>query len=107
MRDAEGVLVPNPMRQIIVPPVEQKPNDSLRPAEDAALLEIECNPQEQIVVQLLRWYKLRVGEAMQLAVSDMDLTPGRECLTVRENKTAAGRRAIPIVPELLPHLQDW
>jgi integrase/recombinase XerD len=107
LRDAGGALAPNPMRQILAPSVEQRPNDWLRPAEDTALLSMDCNPQEKIIVALLRWTGLRVGEATQLLVSDLDLTPNHECLTVRESKTKAGRRTIPIVPELRPHLQRW
>jgi integrase len=56
----------------------------------------------------LRWRGcMRVGEATQLIASDLDLTPRHECLFVRESKTKAGRRTIPIVPELQPHLQRW
>jgi integrase len=95
------------MRQIVAPPAEQRVNDWLRPAEDNALLTVDSNPQERIVVWLLRWTGLRVGEATQLLVSDIDLTPGREGIVVRESKTAAGRRTIAIVPELVPRLEAW
>jgi integrase len=107
LRNADGALVPNPMRQILAPPADQRPNDWLRPGEDAALLSVACNPQEEILIALLRWTGLRVGEATQLLVSDIDLTPRHECLLVRESKTKAGRRTIPIVPELRPHLRRW
>jgi integrase len=107
LRDADGSLVVNPMRRIVAPPAEQRVNDWLRPAEDKALLTVDCNPQERIVVWLLRWTGLRIGEATQLIVSDIDLTPGRECIVVRESKTAAGRRTIAIVPELIPRLEAW
>jgi integrase len=105
LRNTEGIPVANPMRRIFAPPAEQRANDWLRPAEDAALLAVDCNPQEQLVVWLLRWTGLRVGEATQLLVTDIDLTPGAECIVVRESKTAAGRRTIAIVPQLLRCLQ--
>jgi integrase len=107
LRDVGGGLVANPMRQIVAPPVEQRRNDWLRAAEDQALLTVECSPHERIVVWLLRWTGLRVGEATQLLVSDVDLTPGQQCIIVRESKTPAGRRTIAIVPELLPRLEAW
>ncbi len=107
LRDAKGSPMSNPMRRIVAPSVEQRANDWLRPAEDAALLAVDCDPQELIVVWLLRWTGLRIGEATQLLVSDIDLTPGRECIVVRESKTAVGRRTIAIVPELLPRLKAW
>jgi integrase/recombinase XerD len=107
LRDAEGLPTSNPMRRISAPAAEQKANDWLRPSEDRALLSVECSAQEQIVVWLLRWTGLRVGEATGLLVSDVDLTPGEECLVVRASKTPAGRRTIPMVPELLPRIDAW
>src|SRR5262249_3381278 len=38
---------------------------------------------------------------------DVDLTPGRESLAVRKSKTTAGVRTIPLVPCLVPELDDW
>lgn len=107
LRNTDGSLAANPMRRIVSPPAEQRSNDWLRPAEDAALLAVHCNSQERIVIWLLRWTGLRIGEATQLLVSDIDLTPDQECIVVRESKTAAGRRTIAIVPELLPRLEAW
>jgi len=40
-------------------------------------------------------------------LADLDLSPDREALTVRHSKTPAGRRTIPIVPELDPLLHSW
>ena len=107
LRDLDGRPVPNPMRRIMAPPVEQRANDWLRPHEDTALLDVECNAQERIILQLLRWSGLRVGEATSLVVADIDLTPGEESLVVRHSKTAAGRRTIPIVPALGTHVGSW
>ena len=104
--DANGVLVPNPMRRIDAPRVEQRANDWLRPFEDRALQTAPIPQHERFLVLLLRWTGLRVGEAVSLAVSDVDLTRRREAIYVRSSKTPAGRRAIPVLPMLLPELRD-
>lgn len=107
LRDQAGNARPNPMGRISAPPVRQRPNDWLRAAEDRALLEVECNEQERIIVWLLRWTGVRVSEATNLTIGDIDLSPGDETLVVRESKTIAGRRTILVVPELRPHLDAW
>lgn len=104
--DADGVLIPNPMRRIDAPRVEQRANDWLRPFEDRALLSAPIPQHERFIVMLLRWTGLRVGEAVALAVSDVDLTRRRETIFVRSSKTVAGRRALPVLPMLLPELRN-
>ena len=98
--------LPNPMRRIDAPRVEQRANDWLRPFEDRALQSAPIPQHERFLVLLLRWTGLRVGEAVSLAVSDVDLTRRREAIYVRSSKTPAGRRAIPVLPMLLPELRD-
>ena len=66
LADAEGHAVPNPMAAIVAPSLEQRPNDFLRPFEDAALLECDSPPAERLVIWLLRWTGLRVAEACAL-----------------------------------------
>jgi integrase len=105
--DSAGRQRPHPMRRIVAPAVDQRPNDRLRPHEDVALLAAPSTPEERLIVWLLRWTGLRVGEATQLTRADIDLTPGREAILVRESKTSAGRRSVPIVPELLPEIEAW
>jgi len=105
--DAAGQLRPNPMRQILPPIVEQRPNDRLKAPEDYALLSGAKRPEERIIIWLLRWTGLRIGEAVKLKIGDVDLTAGQECINVRRSKTSAGQRVIPIVPELEPELQAW
>jgi integrase len=107
LADAEGHAVANPMTAIVAPSLEQRPNDFLRPFEDAALLECDFPPAERLVVWLLRWTGLRVAEACALRLQDLDLTPEHECLVVRKSKTSAGMRTIPLVPNLIPELQSW
>ncbi len=97
----------NPMIGVITPASEQRPNDFLRPVEDAALLRAHLRPQERILIWLLRWTGLRVAEACALRLQDLDLSPGRESLVVRKSKTAAGVRTIPLVPPLIPELECW
>ena len=105
--DAAGLPARNPMAVVVAPTLEQRPNDFLRPVEDAALLECDSPAAERIVIWLLRWTGMRVSEACALKLEDVDLTPGRECLRVRRSKTQAGVRTIPVVPSLVPELETW
>ena len=105
--DSYGRPVPDPMRKILPPRSTPPSNDWLRPAEDIALLSCDGTLQERFLIALLRRTGLRVSEATSLTLADLDLSPGHESLTVRQSKTPAGRRTIPIVPELQPLLQHW
>lgn len=95
----------NPMRQVDYPQVPQRANDWLSSADDEALLRACKTPHEKIIVWLLRFSGLRIGEARALRCQDVDLSAGT--ITVRSSKTPAGRRVIPVLPELLPQLQSW
>jgi integrase len=99
------LITRNPMRQIDSPQVPQRANDWLSPTDDEALLRACETPHEWIVVWLLRFSGLRIGEARALRCRDIDLSAGT--ITVCSSKTPAGRRVIPILPELLPQLQSW
>jgi integrase len=105
--DAAGSVVADPMQAIVAPVVQQRPNDWLRHDEDVAVLAAAVKPSERIVIVLLRYSGLRVSEACALRVSDVDLTPGAETITVRRSKTSTGGRTVPIVPELLPEIRAW
>jgi integrase/recombinase XerD len=105
--DPSGQPRPDPMRKIQPPKAQPVENDWLRPAEDHALLTCPGSLQERFLVSLLRWSGLRVSEATSLTLADLDPTPGQQAITVRHSKTSAGRRTIPIVPELQPLLNDW
>jgi len=106
MLDANGAHIPNPMRRVEAPRVQQRANDWLRPGEDRALLSAPIPQHERFIVLLLRWSGLRVGEAISLALCDIDLTRGRETIFVRASKPPAGRRGVPVLPMLLPELQE-
>jgi site-specific recombinase XerD len=99
------LIVKNPMRQIDSPKAPQRANDWLSPAEDEALLRACETPHERIVVWLLRFSGLRIGEARALLNRDIDLATGT--ITVRSSKTTAGRRVIPILAELGPQIHSW
>jgi site-specific recombinase XerD len=105
--DPTGRARPDPMRKILPPKAAPVSNDWLRPAEDRALLSCQGSLQERFQIALLRWSGLRVSEATNLTLADLDLTEGDETLSVRHSKTRAGRRTIPIVPELQPLLHSW
>jgi integrase/recombinase XerD len=93
------------MRQIDAPLPPRKANDWLSAADDEALLRACETPTEKIVVCLLRFSGLRIGEARSLNNRDVDLVAGT--ITVRKSKTPSGRRVIPILQELRPHIQSW
>jgi integrase/recombinase XerD len=95
----------NPMRQIDAPRVERKSNDWLNSKEDDALLRAARTPQERILVYLLRFSGLRIGEATSLLNEDVDTVA--ESITVRKSKTPSGRRAVPMLPELRPEILAW
>jgi integrase len=62
------------------------------------------NDQEEVLVWLLRMTGMRVGEALALKWSDIDLFAGN--ITIESGKFGKSR-AIPILPELRPRLQRW
>jgi integrase len=103
--DRDGRPVRNPMLGVIAPELEPHAIDFLDADEDAALLAAECDPSERVAVWLLRWTGARVGEACNLRLEDIDLRSGRETITITVSKSRAGRRAIPVVPELIPELE--
>jgi integrase len=95
------------MRKIQPPPSQPTSNDWLRPADDQALLNCGGGLQERFLIALLRWSGLRIGEATQLTLAELNQQPGQQALTVRHSKTPAGRRTIPLIPELQPPLEQW
>lgn len=107
LQDASGQPLMNPMAAVVAPALEQRSNDFLRPIEDQALLTASSPPSERFVVWLLRWTGLRVSEACGLKLQDIDFGLGCESIVVRNSKTAAGIRTIPIVPLLMPELATW
>jgi integrase/recombinase XerD len=102
----EGRPVRNPMLPIRPPTPDAKVNDWLRKSEDEALLSAFFKTDdERILVWFLRWTGLRLGEALSLRISDVDLDDGT--VYVRASKTARGRRAVPITDELRPRIKEW
>jgi len=103
--DENGRPTPNPALALEPPTIRQKPNDWLRVAEDTALLELPMRPHEEILVWFLRWTGLRLGEALALRMSDVDLIEG--VISVPDSKTASGIRQVPIAPELRLRIVRW
>jgi site-specific recombinase XerD len=96
--DDRGLLsAGNAVERIKPPRAHRQPNDRLREDEDRALLAACATDQEQVLVWLLRWTGLRVGEAVALSAGDVDLE--RRVIRVRSSKTDSGLRTVPIVDE--------
>ncbi len=96
----------NPMNRIDPPKIVQRANDWLKRDEDDAVLAAVRSPQERIVVPFLRFTGLRSGSELPYVLNaDVDLDAGT--ITVRHSKTARGRRVVPILPELRPHIERW
>jgi site-specific recombinase XerD len=104
--DGEGVPFRNPTLALD-PPVVRPPAeiDWLRGEEDEALMSVEMNVRERILVGLFRLTGLRLNEGLTLTNRDVDLTDGE--IRVRESKSHAGYRSVPIVPELRPYIEAW
>ena len=107
LRGDTGERLPNPMLAVDVPRVPQRSNDWLGRDEQRQLLAAAESPHERIIIPLLRWTGIRVGEAVGLQVGDVDWWSGEGALRVRRSKTDAGLRSIPIIPDLVPELQRW
>jgi integrase/recombinase XerC len=101
----DGHELVNPVDRVEKPKLRRRPNDWLRDDEDRAVLDAPLTEQERIVIWLLRWTGLRIGEACALRIEDVDFD--REEIRVRESKSDAGLRVVPIVPELNVELRKW
>jgi integrase/recombinase XerD len=103
--DADGRELRSPVDRVERPRSRKRPNDWLSDEEGSELLGSTLNPQEAIVLALLRWAGLRVGEACALAWRDVDLERGE--LRVRRSKTDSGIRTVPVLPELDRDMRTW
>lgn len=107
LQDPEGVPFRNPAVVLETPVIRPAPElDWLRADEDEKLLDHPMqNEREAILVNLLRHTGLRLHEALTLTNADVDLAAER--IVVRQSKSDAGYRAVPIAPELRPHINAW
>lgn len=107
LRDPDGVPFRNPAAALEAPVIRRAAElDWFRSDEDEKLLAHPMkNEREAILVYLLRMTGLRLDEALTLTNADFDLAAGR--IAVRQSKSDAGYRSVPIAPELRPHIDAW
>jgi site-specific recombinase XerD len=104
--DENGQRLRNPALALEAPTIKPAAElDWLKAEEDDALLAVEMNQRERIIVSLLRMTGLRLSEALSLLNRDVDL--GENTIHVRLSKSDAGYRAVPISPELRLQVQAW
>lgn len=104
--DGDGRPFRNPTLALEAPVIHPVAEiDWLHGEEDERLLNALLNRRERILVYLLRFSGLRLDEATSLLNRDVDLAEGS--IRVRQSKSPAGYRSVPIVAELRPQLADW
>jgi len=105
--DHEGKPYRNPtiaLEPPVIRPVAEL--DWLRADEDELLLAHPTkNEREAVLVFFFRFTGLRLDEALTLTNADVDLASDQ--VAVRQSKSDAGYRVVPIVPELRPHIDAW
>jgi integrase len=92
------------------PTPDPKVHDWLRRSEDEALLSAFFKTEdERIIVWFLRWTGLRLGEALSLLISDLDLNEGIKRLTPHRLRRTFGSHLLnegvrlEVVSKLLGH----
>lgn len=108
--ESHDYVLTNPARKIESPRATRRINDWLRPHEDQALLEAPRTP-ERMVIYWLRFTGCRYCEGEFALNRDIELSASEEFpygrITIRRSKTTAGKRVIPILPELGPEVERW
>lgn len=95
---AAGLIARNPAEHVSGPrTTAAKVDDALTADEAAAVLSAAAGDDLEALVWLALKYGLRLGELLDLRWSDVDLDRGE--LVVRQAKTRAGVRTLPIIPE--------
>jgi integrase len=97
------LLTLNATRGLELPPKDEKRRDRVVPHEEAQRMLAAMAESDRLVYALAFYTGLRIGEIFALDWSDVDLTGGS--LRVRESKTEAGKRRVPILEPLLPPLK--
>jgi integrase len=103
----------NPLAKLDRTPAgKPKIGDWLSVEELNKLLDAPVSPQERIIVAVYGWTAARSADiAKGVTQGDVDFTPshvfpnGR--IVIRESKTEAGRRIVPILAELRIELERW
>jgi site-specific recombinase XerD len=102
--DSDGRAVPNPMPKVGRPKVKTVLRPWLRDDELAALTAAAIKPNESFLVRWLCLTGFRIV-ADKVRLMDIDLNAGQTgTISVHESKSEHGKRTIPILPELRPHL---
>ncbi len=95
---AADLLARNPAEHVSGPrTTAAKVDDALTADEAAAVLSAATDDDIEALVWLALKYGLRLGELLDLRWSDIDLDAGE--LTVRQAKTRAGVRSLPLIPD--------
>lgn len=108
LQDA-GRVEGNPLRDLRTPSIARKEQSwvPFAPAEVVSLLAAATAKGDQELADLITlgmWTGARIEELCSLPVADVDLGE-RQAFAIRDAKTAAGIRDVPIHPNLLPALQ--
>ena len=85
-----------------VPKREYRLHSWLQPEQDRRVLDACRTPDEFRAVYLLRFSGVRASEAVALRWSDIEWNDGQLWLNIKQSKTAAGVRRIPVARELAP-----
>lgn len=105
---SEGVLIEDPTADLPYPKVSRGLPKSLTSAEVRTLFSVmegdsETISRDRIFFELLYTCGLRIGEAVQLRVTDVNWDDGRLRVTGKGNK----ERRVYLKPYVLTHLQDY
>jgi len=98
-----GYIVRNPAMKIRVP-VRKREMVALTPDQSRHFLKVAEGHRLYVLYRIAIYMGLRRSELLKLRWTDIDL--GKRILTVRQAKTEAGMRTLPLSPEMVHCLQQ-